>query len=233
ARETGLSLGARRSSRTRDLQGTSRRPAFAAIVARQRDLFLARGAGGFRILGDLTRQRAAKSGEMGTAVALRNVVGKAEDAFVVAVIPPESAFDCNAVTLDLDHDGGRDKGSLVPIEKLYEGFDAALVFHFFALFDGMPLVGKDDRDSGVEERQFAQTVLERREIELDHGEGFGRGEERDLGAALVLRFAFRLQRSLRDPVAELHEVSLAVTPYCQLQPCRKRIDHRHADAVQP
>ena len=121
---------------------------------------------------------------MRAAVALRNVVGEAEHAFVVAVIPPQRAFDRDAVALGLDHDRGRDKRGLVAIEKLHEGFDAALVFHFLALFDGVPLVGKDDGDAGIQERELAQAMLKRREVELHHREGFRRGQEGHLGAAL-------------------------------------------------
>ena len=57
------------------------------------------------VAGDLARQRAAESGEMGAAVALRNVVGKAEHVLVVAVIPPQRALDRDAVAFGLDHDG--------------------------------------------------------------------------------------------------------------------------------
>ena len=78
--------------------------AFAAVVAGERDLFLARSAGGLGILRDLARQRAAEAGEMRAAVALRNVVGEAEHALVVAVVPPQRAFDRDAVALRLDHD---------------------------------------------------------------------------------------------------------------------------------
>ena len=51
------------------------------------------------ILRDLARQRAAEAGEMGAAVALRDVVGEAEHVLVVAVVPPQRAFDGDAVAL--------------------------------------------------------------------------------------------------------------------------------------
>ena len=147
-----LVLGLRRELRIGHLAGKNGGQALTAIVACECNLFLARGPGGFRVLSDLTRQRATESGEMRAPVVLRNVVGKAEHAFMVAVIPPQRAFDRNAVALGLDHDGARDKRGLVAIEKLHEGFDAALVFHFLALFDGVSLVGKDDGDTGIQER---------------------------------------------------------------------------------
>ena len=137
-----LVLGLRREFRIGHLAGQHRGQAFAAVVAGERDLFLARCAGRFRVLRDLTRQRAAETGEMGAAVALRDVVGKAEHAFMVAVVPPKRAFHRHAFALGLDHDRIGDQRSLVAIEKFHEGFDAALVFHLLALFDRVALVGR-------------------------------------------------------------------------------------------
>src|ERR1700722_18019329 len=83
-----LVLGLRGEFRIRHLDGKHGGQAFPAIVAGQRHLLLARGAAGFGIAGDLARQRAAEAGQMRAAVALRNGVGEAEHALVVAVVPP-------------------------------------------------------------------------------------------------------------------------------------------------
>ncbi len=139
------------------------------------------------IAGDLAGQRAAEAGEMGAAVALRDVVGEAEHVLVVAVVPPQRAFDRDAVALGADVDRLRDERALVAVEIVDEGLDAALVAHLLALLDRMALVGEHDRHAGIEEGQFAQAVLERREIELGHGEGLRGGQERDLRAASCLR----------------------------------------------
>ena len=64
---------------------------------------------GLGIAGDLARQRAAEAGQMRAAVALRDVVGEAEHGLVVAVVPPQRAFDGDAVALGLDHDRRRDE----------------------------------------------------------------------------------------------------------------------------
>jgi hypothetical protein len=53
----------------------------------------------FGIAVDLARQRAAEAGQMGAAVALRDVVGEAEHVLVVAVVPPHRDFDIDAVLL--------------------------------------------------------------------------------------------------------------------------------------
>ena len=68
-------------------------------------------------------------------------------------------------------------GGLVAVEIFDEGLDAALVAHLLALLDGMARVGEHDGDAGIQEGEFAQPMLERREIEFDHGEGLGRGQE--------------------------------------------------------
>ncbi len=108
---------------------------------------------------------------MGAAIALRDVVGEAEHGLVVAVVPPQRAFDGDAVALGLDHDRRGDKRRLVAVEISDEGFDAALVAHLLALFDRVAHVGQHDGDAGIEEGELAQPMLQRREIELEHGEG--------------------------------------------------------------
>ena len=123
-------------------------------------------------------------------------------------------------------------GGLVAVEISHEGFDAAFVAHLFALLDRMARVGQDDGHAGIQEGEFAQPVLKRREVELDHGEGLGRRQERHLGALAAFDLANDRQRRLRDAIAELHRVFFAVAPDRELQPGRERVDHRHADAVQ-
>ena len=85
---------------------------------------------------------------------------------------------------------------------------------------------------GIQECELAQPMLERREIELDHREGFGRGQERHLGAALVLGLADDGKRRDRHAMGELHDVLMAVAPDPELQLARERVDDGHADAVQ-
>ena len=88
------------------------------------------------------------------------------------------------------------------------------------------------RDAGIQERELAQAVLQRREIELDHGEGLGRRQEGHLGAALAVGIADDRERRDRVAVGELHVVFLAVAPDRELQPARQRVDDGDADAVQ-
>ena len=149
------------------------------------DLLLAGARRLLGVAGDLARQRAAEAGEVRAAVALRDVVGEAEHVLVVAVVPPQRTLDADAVALGLDDDRLRHQRRLVAVEVFDECLDAALVAHLLALLDRVALVGEHDADARVEERELAQAMLERREIELDHREGLGRRQERHLGAALV------------------------------------------------
>ena len=97
--ETSLSLVCEENFGSGTLHREHGGQAFAAIVAGERDLLLLRDAALFGIAGDLARQRAAEAGEMRAAVALRDVVGEAEHVLVVAVVPPQRAFDRDAVAL--------------------------------------------------------------------------------------------------------------------------------------
>ena len=47
------------------------------------------------------------------------------------------------------------------IEEFDKGLNAALVFHFLALFDGMTFVGEDDGDARIKESQLTQTLEHR------------------------------------------------------------------------
>ena len=227
-----LILGLGGELRVRNLDREHRGEPFAAVVAGERDLLLARRADRLGDLRDLAGERAAEAGEMGAAVALRDRVGEAEHGLVVAIVPPQRAFDADAVALGLDHDRRGDERRLVAIQVLDELLDAALVVQLLALLDRMAHVGKHDIDAGIEEGELAQPVLQRGEVELGHGEGLGRRQERHLGAAPVLGVADHRERGDRVAVAELHHVLLAVAPDGELEEGRERVHHRDADAVQ-
>src|SRR5829696_8632468 len=132
---------------------------------------------------------------MRTTVALRDVVGEAEHGLVVTVVPPQRTIDGNAVALGPDHDRGGDQRRLVAVEISHESLDAAFVAQLLTLLDRMAHVGQNDSDAGIEKGELAQPVLQRREVELHHGEGIRRWEERDLGTALAVGVADDLQWS--------------------------------------
>ena len=122
---------------------------------------------------------------------------------------------------------------LVAVEISHERLDAALVAQLLALLDRVAHVGQHDRDAGVEEGELAQPVLQRREVELGHGEGLRRRQEGHLGAALVARpRRTTASGATASPSRNSIECSLPSRQMRQLQPGRERVDHRDADAVQ-
>ena len=90
---------------------------------------------------------------------------------------------------------------------------------------------------GIEEGELAQTMLDRRVIELDHGEGLTRRGEGHFRAALGHAVHDRRRpddRERRDRLAvgEFDEMLESVAPDAQHEPGRERVDDGHADAVQ-
>jgi len=96
----------------------------------------------------------------------------------------------------------------------------------------MPHVGQHDPHAGIEEGELAQPVLQRGEIELDHGEGLRARQEGHLGAALAVCRADLRQGGDRVAIAEFDEMLSAVAPDRELEPRRQGVHHRDADAVQ-
>ena len=97
----------------------------------------------------------------------------------------------------------------------------------------MTRIRQNDLGAGVQERQFAQAMLERREIEFrDVVKRLGARQKRNFGAALAVCVADDLERRHGIAVAELDEVFLALAPDAALEPARKRVDDGNADAVQ-
>ena len=137
--------------------------------------------------------------------------------------------------------GDDDQRLLGAVEISHELDQAAVIEQFQRLHVGMARVGQHDAHAGIQEGELAQPVLQRRIVELDHGEGLGRRQEGDLAARAALIGARQLvllvgagdlQRRVGIAVREAHLVDLAVAADLQLQPGRQRVDHRDADAMQ-
>ncbi len=174
---------------------------------------------------------------MGPAVALGNVVREGEHVLVVGIVPPQRDFDRHAITLALDEDRGRGQRRLGAIEIAHEGLETALIEKLLALDLGAARVSELDPDPGIQEGEFAQPVLDRREIEVEHREGFGRRQESDFRAALHLavfdrRRTYDRERGDDIAIGEIDHVFLAVAPDAQPQEDRECVDHGDADAVQ-
>jgi hypothetical protein len=105
------------------------------------------------------------------AVALRDVVGEAEDVLVVAVVPPEREVELHALAAAPDYDRLLDQRVLGLVEMAHEGLDAPLVAHHLLERLGPTVVLQPDGDARVQEGQLAQPVLQRLQVELDELEG--------------------------------------------------------------
>jgi hypothetical protein len=194
--------------------------------------FLLGDAGCIGIGGDLTRERAAEAGHMRAAVALRNVVGEAQHVLVIAVVPPHCDFDGDAVLLAADRHRLLHERLLRPVEIGDEGLETAVIHHFFPTDVRMALVGQHDAHAGIQEGEFAQSMLERAELELDVREGLFARREGDLGSGLAAGVARHLERPVRYAVGEAHFVDLAGPADLELQRHGEGVDDRNADAVQ-
>ncbi len=124
-----LVLGLGREFRIGDLDRQDTGQAFTGIIAGNRDLGLGGQAGRRRIGIDDAGQGTAETGQVGAAIALRDVVGEAEDILVIAVIPLQRRFHRHAVLFALDQDGRREDRCLVAIEMGDKGGHAALIDH--------------------------------------------------------------------------------------------------------
>ncbi len=223
--------------RVRALDAEHASQALAGVFAGKIDLLLLEQPRAFGIADQLTREAAAQADEMRAPIALRDVVGERQHVLVVAVVPPKSDFNADPVALALDEDGLIDQRALGAVKVAHEGLEAALVEQLLALGLSVTQVGQYDPDARIEERKLPQAVLDGRVVELDHGEGFGRRRERDLGAALRLavgdwRRSDYLER--RDSVAarEFDDVLEPVAPNPQDEARRQRVDHGNAHPVQ-
>ena len=183
---------------------------------------------------------------MGAAVALRDVVGEAEDVLAVAVVPLHRDFARDrrvlvAVLLAGGIEDVRVQHLLAGVDELDEALDAAGEGEVVVLV--VALVDQADADAVVQEAQLAQALGEDVVVEVDVREDLEVGQEVDLGAAL-LGLADDLHRRdldavllddlaiLRDALAKLHVVRHAVAPHRQAQPLRQAVDATDADAVQ-
>ena len=123
---------------------------------------------------------------MGAAVALRDVVGKAQHRLVIGVGPLHRDLDDDAVALAADRDRRRVQRLLRAVEIVHEGFEPAVVMERHGLRLGAAQIGQHQGDAAVQKGELAQPVLQGREVELGLREGFRARQERDLGAGLDL-----------------------------------------------
>ena len=223
-------LGLGRELWVRNLDRQHGGQAFARVVAADFDFLFFGEAGGFDIAIERAGHGGAQAGQVGAAVALRNVVGVAEDVLLVGVVPLHGQLNGDVGTLgrDVNHLGVQ--RGLVTVEVLHEGGDAALVLEH--VFLHVAVVAQNNAHAGVEKRQLTQALGQqvvvhervaenlRARLEMHAGAGFG-------------AVADNLERRDRYAHPELLVVDFSAAPDRDLELLRQGVDHGNADPVQP
>ena len=177
-----------------------------------------------------TGHRRAEAGKVSTTVTLRNVVGKAVNVFLEAIVPLQGHFHTDTVFFRREIEDIRMDRRFVLVEILNERLDAAFVVEM--IFFAVALIAQADRDPGVQERQFAQAFRQDIVFKLgDVGEGFQARPETHHGAGFI-GLAGHGQRRLRHTVLIHLFVHFVIALDNQLQLLRQGVNHRDAHAVQ-
>ena len=220
--------------------------AFAHVVTADLDLGFLGQFVVVDVLVDHARHGRAQPRQVGAPVTLGDVVGEAQHALAVAVVPLHRHVggDGGALVTELLAHGAEDGGMqhlLAGVDELHKTLDAAGEGE--GVFLVVALVDQADLDAVVQEAQLAQLLGNDVVVKVDLREDFQIGQKVHLGAALVgvtrdahgadLEAVALLQKTvLRHTLAELDEVHLAIAPHGQAQPLGQRVHAAHAHAMQ-
>ncbi len=205
------------------------REALAGVIAGGGDFLFLRRQLLFDVVVERAGERRAVAREMGAAVLLRNVVGVAEHAFLIGIVPLHRHFDLGVAIAVLEPQHGGVHRRLAAIQVGDEGLETTLVLEYFALL--VALVHQFNAHPGIQEGQLAQTLGQGVVIERDIRENLRAGLEAQRRAPLR-RIAHCHQRGLGHSQPIFLAVQLALAANVELEEIRQRIDHRHADPVQ-
>ena len=169
---------------------------------------------------------------MRAAIALRDVVGEAQHLLVVGIVPPHGDFNRHAVFFTADINRLVQKRFLALVDIFHELHKPAVIVQLMLHHVRMTAVGELDANAGIEEGEFAQAALQRIEIEFDHAEGIGRGQEADFRTRLRTGITGYHERGIGHAMGKAHLMNLAGTTDLQLQPDRQRVHNRNANSVQ-
>ena len=178
-----------------------------------------------------SRQGAAETGQVGSSILLRDVVGEAENAFLVGLVPLHGHFHHHVVLFRADMEDFFMQGGFLAVQMLDKSTNTAFVFEqvFLAFF---PLILQVNPHPGVEKGQLPQAFGKNIVMKFRVREDFPTGLEPDAGASF-----FRLTNSLEGFLGFSHHITL-VPDFSfpldgQLQLLGESVHHGHADAVQP
>ena len=169
----------------------------------------------FDIAVQRARHRLAKAREVGSSVALRNVVGETLHRLRIGIVPLHRNLDDGSVLFADGVENLRVQHALAAIHVFDEGPYTAGEGEIFTF--AIALIDELDLDAIVEKRKFANPPGENLVVILDNAEGRLRRHEMNLGAAALGR-TDHCQRRDGNAVAELDLIRLAVAPDLEFQP---------------
>ena len=218
-----LVLGLGREFGVRYLYRDHTGQAFTRIIARQSNLFLFRDPAFLGVTVDLAGQRGTETGHMRAAIALGNVVGKAQRGFVIAVIPLQRNLDGDAFTLAHNGDRFFDLTGFGAIKILHKRPNAAFVMQVGFGWFAAAFIPQCQKHTGIQKCQFPQAMLKGGQIKLGHSENFGIGIEGNFrpGQRFTVfhdrRIANHFKRFNSIPARKFHVMFLAIAPDAQFQ----------------
>ena len=142
----------------------------------------------FVIFIDGTGERRAVANQMRTAVALADVVGKAQHVFMIRIVPLHGDFGGDAIFFTGKHDSWMQR-DFTFIKIFHICRRAAFIIKFHHIFRLDAIIRETNAHAGIEKRQLAQTVFHGVEIEFHLRECFARWQERDARAFFARRIA--------------------------------------------
>ncbi len=222
-------LGLRGEFRIRQLDRQDGGQALAGIIASGGDFFLFGGEFLLDISVERARQGGAITRQVRAAVLLRNVVGVAEHAFLIGIVPLHGDFHLGVAVARLKPEHGVVDRRLAAVQMGDEGLQAAFVLENLRFL--VALVIELDAQARIEEGQFAQALGESFINEGDVGENLRARLEAQGGAAFI-GVADGGERRLRLAQTVFLTMDFAVAPDGEFQKLRQGVDHRHADAMQ-
>ena len=222
--------------------------ALAHIVTRYFDLGFFGQLGVVNVFVDDARHRGAQAGQMGTAVALRNVVGEAQHLFVVATVPLHRYLNPDVgglVTLAIAH-GVKYilvKYRLSTVDKIHKTLHTAGPCEVVLL--AAAFVPQANAHAIVQKTQLAQSLAQylvmKVVVLLEY---LGVGQKMNFGASFFclpdhshgrdLDAVLQLHNPVLDkPTTELQRMHFAVAPNREAQHFGQRVHTAHTHTVQP
>ena len=213
-----------------DLDTDDRRESFETVVAGHRLPVLPEQVVFLAVAVDGPGQCLFEAGQVGAALDRVDVVRVGVDARAVRVVVLKCDLDRRAVSLTIEVHDLLVKHGAVLVHELHELAQPALVAELALL--ACPVVGHDDREPRVQERELPTPRPHYLEIELGLFEDLGVRQERRLVPAL-LSLTGRLDLPLRNAPRVTLRVDDAVARDLDLAPLRERIHDRDTNTVQP